>query len=107
MRQFHEKYAFVLCAVNQLPPFDAELDWPKVIEGVAMHSYLDWMRSAYWITATFCPAASVPAGFTPEGLSVGVQVVGRRHDDFGVLQLAHAFEQATRFAARRPAIAES
>ncbi|HEX9144190.1 MAG TPA: amidase family protein, partial [Candidatus Binatia bacterium] len=105
MRRFHERYQFILCAVNQVPPFDAKLDWPKEIEGVKMEHYIAWMKSAYWISATFCPAISVPAGFTVEGLPVGIQIVGRYRDDFGVLQLAHAFEQATGFGRRRPPIA--
>jgi amidase len=88
--------------VNQVPPFDAALDWPKEIDGVAMDGYIAWMRSAYWITVTFRPAISVPAGFTPEGLPVGIQIVGRHRDDLGVLQIAHAFEQATGFGRRRP-----
>jgi len=64
-----------------------------------------WMKSAYWITTTFCPAISVPAGLTPEGLPVGIQIVGRHRDDFGVLQIAHAFEQATGISQKHPAIA--
>lgn len=103
-RRFQEKYEFLVCAVNQVPPFDATLDWPKEIEGVAMEHYIAWMKSAYWITPTFCPAISVPAGFTGDGLPVGVQIVGRYRDDLGVLQLAHAVEQATGFAKRRPAL---
>ena len=39
------------------------------------------------------PAVSVPAGFTPDGLPVGLQIVGRRFDDVGVLRLARAFER--------------
>ena len=70
-----------------------------------MDHYIAWMKSAYWITATFRPAISVPAGFTPEGLPVGIQIVGRYRDDLSVLQLAHAFEQATGFGKTRPAIA--
>lgn len=104
MRRFQERYEFLLCAVNQVPPFDATMDWPRVIDGVEMGHYIAWMKSAYWITATFCPSASVPAGFTPEGLPVGIQIVGRHRDDFGVLQIAHAFEQATGIGRRRPAI---
>ena len=50
------------------------------------------------------PAASVPAGFTPEGLPVGIQIVGRNKGDFSVLQMAHAFEQATGFGKKRPGI---
>ena len=105
MRRFQEKYEFLACAVNQVPPFDATLDWPHEIEGVPMETYVAWMKSAYWITVTFRPALSVPAGFTPEGLPVGLQIVGRHRDDFGVLQMGHAFEQATGFGRRRPAIA--
>jgi amidase len=103
--QFFERYAFLVCAVNQLPPFDAELDWPKSIEGVAMDDYLGWMRSAYWITTTLGPALSVPAGFTAQGLPVGIQIVGARSRDLAVLQLGYAFERATRFGERRPPLA--
>lgn len=106
VRRFEEKYEFTICAVNQLPPFDAALDWPKTIDGVAMEHYVSWMKSAYWISTTFRPAISVPAGFTPDGLPVGVQIVGRYRDDFGVLQIGHAFEQATGVGKKRPAISE-
>ena len=105
MRRFQESYPFLLCAVSQVPPFEATLAWPTAIDGVAMPHYIAWMQSAYWITTTFCPAISVPAGFTPEGLPVGLQIVGRYRDDFGVLQLAHAFESASGIGRRRPPIA--
>lgn len=105
MRVFQEKYEFVLCAVNQLPPFDAALDWPKEIGTVKMTHYIEWMQSACLITVTGCPAISVPAGFTPDGLPVGLQLVGRYRADFDVLQAAHAFEQATHVGKKRPAIA--
>ncbi|MEQ1757218.1 MAG: amidase [Vicinamibacterales bacterium] len=103
MRRFQAQYEFILCTVSQLPPFDATLDWPHTIDGVPMDHYVAWMKSAYWISATLRPAISVPAGFTPEGLPVGLQIVGRHRDDLAVLQLAYAFEQATQFGRRRPA----
>jgi amidase len=106
MRMFQEKYEFFLCAVNQVPPFDATVRWPQEIEGVNMEHYIAWMKSAYWITPTFCPAISVPAGFTADGLPVGIQIVGRHRNDFGVLQIAHAFEQATGFGNKRPEITQ-
>ena len=104
MRRFHERFEFLICAVNQVPPFDASIDWPHEIEGVRMDNYIAWMKSAYWISATFGPAISVPAGFTTDGLPVGVQIAGRRGDDRGVLQLAYAFEQVTRCGRRRPSL---
>ena len=103
-RRFLERYEFLVCTVNQVAPFDAAISWPREIEGVLMENYLSWMKSAYWITATFCPAISVPAGFTADGLPVGIQIVGRYRDDLGVLQIAHAFEQVTGVGKRRPAI---
>jgi amidase len=105
MRVFHQKYEFLLCAVNQVPPFDAKLDWPKEIAGVKMNHYVGWMRSAYWITTTAGPAISVPAGFTPDGLPVGIQLASRYRADFELLRFAHMFEQATNAGKRRPAIA--
>lgn len=102
MRRFQDTYPFMLSAVNQVPPFDASIHWPTEVEGVTMQHYIAWMKSAYWITTTFRPAISVPAGFTSDGLPVGVQIVGRYRDDLGVLQLAHAFETATGVGKRRP-----
>jgi amidase len=102
MRAFLEKYEFLVCPVNQLPPYPVEIEWPREIAGTRLENYLDWMKSCYYITITSHPAISVPAGFTPEGLPVGIQIVGRYRDDFGVLQRAHAFEQANPIFTRRP-----
>jgi amidase len=106
MRRFLDDYEFLLCPVNQLAPFPVEVEWPREIAGKPMGNYLDWMKSCYYVTITSHPAISVPTGFTPEGLPVGLQIVGRYRDDFGVLQLAHAFEQAAPYWKRRPALPE-
>jgi amidase len=105
MRRFLEKYEFLVCPVNQLPPFPVAEEWPREVGGVRMTNYLDWMKSCYYVTITSHPAISVPAGFTEGNLPVGIQIVGRYRDDFGVLQLAHAFEQATQAWKRRPPLA--
>ena len=102
MRAFQEKYEFLICAVNQVPPFDASEPWPRSIEGVEMENYIAWMKTAYWISTTCRPAISVPAGFTDDGLPVGIQIVGRYRDDLNVLKAGHAFEQATAVGKRRP-----
>jgi amidase len=105
MRLFLERYEFLLCPVNQLPPFPAEQEYPTAIGGELMTNYLDWMKSCYYITITSHPAISVPAGFTRDNLPVGIQIVGRYRADFSVLQLAHAFEQETQSWRRRPGVA--
>jgi amidase len=105
MRAFLERYEFLLAPVSQLPPFPVKTEYPTEIAGVKLDNYLDWMKSCYYITITSHPAISVPAGFTTDGLPVGLQIVGRYRDDFGVLQLAHAFEAETHIWKRRPPLA--
>jgi amidase len=106
MHDFMETYEFLVCPVNQVPPFDITTEYVTEIEGVRLETYIDWMRSCSWITVTGHPAISVPCGFTPEGLPVGIQIVGRYHDEVGVLQLAKAFESVTGLWRRRPPVVE-
>jgi amidase len=75
-------------------PFDVRDPFVREINGVPMASYIDWMRSCYYISTIGYPAISVPCGFRADGLPVGLQIVGCEGDDWGVLQLAHAFERA-------------
>jgi amidase len=105
VRQFMETHEFLIMPVSQVPPFDVKQPYITEINGIKMQTYIDWMKSCYYITVTGLPAISVPGGFTPEGLPVGIQIVGRHQDDFGVLQLAHAFEQTTGHWKRRPPVA--
>ncbi len=102
---FLEKYDYFVLPTTQVPPFDVTTPYPTEISGVKFESYIDWMKSCWYISATANPAASVPAGFTPEGLPIGIQIVGRHNADFSVLQMAHAFEEATGFGKKHPAIA--
>lgn len=92
-RAFFERYEFLALPVSQVPPFDIGVEYPTEIAGVPMRTYTDWMSSCAWVSLLGCPAVSVPAGETSEGLPVGLQIVGRPRDDFGVLQLAHALER--------------
>jgi amidase len=101
---FKNEFDFFVLPVNQVLPFDVNTHYPKEIAGVQMENYIAWMKSAYYISVTGNPAISVPCAFSASGLPIGMQIVGRYHDDWGVLQLAYAFEQATNIAARRPSI---
>ena len=103
-RLFFERYTYYILPVTQVEPFDVDTPYPTEIAGTAMSSYVDWMRSCWYVTFMSNPAISVPAGFSATGLPVGLQIVGRHRDEFSVLQLAHAFEQATRHGRRRPSV---
>jgi amidase len=102
MHRFMQTYEFIVFPVNQVPPFPIEQQYVSEIDGVKMDSYIDWVRSCYYISATTNPAISVPCGFTDDGLPVGMQLVGRNRGEFDLLQIAHAFEQATNFGLHRP-----
>ena len=107
MRKFLERFEFLALPTNQVLPFSVDDEYPREIAGRPMTNYLEWMKSCYAITMTAHPAASVPAGFAAgdPALPVGLQLVGRYRDDFGVLQLAHAFERETGAAKVRPPLA--
>jgi amidase len=102
--EFFQKYEYFVLPVTQVEPFDSTTEYPTSIAGVAMPTYIDWMRSCWYVTFMSNPAISVPAGFSASGLPVGLQIVGRHRGDWSVLQMAHAFEQATRHGERRPAV---
>lgn len=103
-RVFFESFDVLVMPVSQVPPFDAEYEYPTQINGRAQETYLDWMRSAYFITVTGCPAISVPFGFTDDGLPVGVQIVAAQRQERQLLEVAHAFEALTGAGQRRPAL---
>ena len=101
---FKSEYDFFILPVNQVLPFDVNTHFPQEIAGVKMENYLAWMKSAYYISTAGNPAMSVPCAFSSSGLPIGMQIVGRHHDDWGVLQLGYAFEQATNIGKRRPVV---
>ncbi len=105
IRGFLAEHHYLVTVVTQVLPWPVEQLWATQIDGQATNSYLDSMRSTYWFTLTGLPAISVPAGFTDDGLPVGVQIVGPPGDDLGVLQLAAAVEGSLATGTRRPEIA--
>jgi len=94
MRVFFESYDVLVLPVSQVPPFPADQEFPTSINGRPMETYLDWMRAAYFITVTGCPAISVPFATTAGGLPVGIQIVAAHGRDRYLLEVAAAFEAA-------------
>ncbi|MFY0408549.1 amidase [Solicola sp. PLA-1-18] len=104
MRRFFADHDVLALPVSQVPPFSADEEYPSHINGREQATYLDWMRSAYFVTVTGCPAISVPAGFTAEGWPVGIQLVARHGGEAALLSVAHAFEQLTGHGRVRPTL---
>ena len=90
-----ERYDFVVAPSAQVFPFDSSVHWPREIDGHPMDTYHRWMETVVPWTMSGHPVAAVPAGFDRRGLPTGIQLIGRRHDDHGVLQLAQAYETAS------------
>ena len=105
MRAFLEEHDVLALPVAQVVPFPVEVEWPREVAGTPMPHYVAWLRSCSRITVVGCPAIALPGGFTPEGLPVGLQLVGRPGGEQALLRVAHAFEQATRHGLRRPPVA--
>jgi len=104
MRALLERYDALALPASQVAPFPVEREWVAEIAGVTMGSYLEWMRTCSRITMTAHPAMSIPAGFTPQGLPVGLQLVGRHRGELALLRLAAGIEQATAVGQRAPAL---
>jgi amidase len=103
---FFDRYDVLLAPVSQVAAFPVVLPWPTTIEGVVQDNYLDWMAACYLLSPLGVPAISVPAGFTPDGLPVGLQIVTRARTESALLRVAAAFEAATGHAHVAPDLPE-
>jgi amidase len=105
MRAFFDRHDYLACPVTQVEPFPIEQEYATEIDGVPMGSYIEWMRSNSRISATLCPAISVPVGFTRTGLPVGLQLVARPFGERALLEVAHALELHAGLGDRIPPLA--
>jgi amidase len=108
VRRFFERYDFIIAPTAQVFPFDVALHWPREIAGRKMQTYHEWMKAVLFITLSGSPALAVPAGFSDQGLPMGIQLIGPNREDFSVLQLAYAYESTLGTEHRRlPPLLES
>jgi amidase len=101
VRRFFEKYDFLIAPTAQVFPFDANVHWPMEIAGRKMETYHEWMKGTLPITMSGCPALAAPAGFSDQGLPIGIQIVAPNHAELSCLQLAHAYDAATNWVSKR------
>jgi amidase len=98
--KFFTEYDYFVVPTAQLFPFDANLDWPKVIAGQKMETYHEWMKGVLPVTMAGCPALAVPAGFSKEGLPIGIQIVAPNHRERSCLELAQSYDLATNWVTK-------
>lgn len=89
---FMAAHDFLLTPTTAAAAFEIDSDGPAQIAGVPVAPSA-WAPFSAFANLSGQPAVSVPAGFTRDGLPVGLQIVGRHQDDLGVLRLARAFER--------------
>jgi amidase len=102
VRRFFERYDYWILPTAQVFPFDAALDWPREIAGRPMETYHAWMKVALLVTLSGCPVLAAPAGFGPQGLPIGLQIVGPNRAERALLELAHAYDERTGWVAKCP-----
>lgn len=103
MWKLMSKYDLLLTPTLAAPPFALHTQGPEKIEGRIVPPF-QWLAFTYPINMTGQPAATVPAGFTKDGLPVGLQLIGRHLDDPTVLRAAAAYESARPWRDRWPAL---
>lgn len=102
LAKLFERYDFLLLPTAQVFPFDAQHAWPRLVGGREMDTYHRWMEVVIGPTLAGLPSMSIPVGFNPQGLPMGLQIIGPAQADRAVLQLAYAHEQLTQWVQRRP-----
>jgi amidase len=104
VRRFMERYELLVLPTVAVKPFPIEVPYPTELDGKPLDNYTQWFFLTYALSVTGLPVISVPAGFTRDGLPVGIQIVGRRRQEAAVLTAAAAFEAAAPWAGRIPPI---
>jgi amidase len=94
------RYDYLIMPTAQLFPFAVEETWPHRLGGQTMQTYHEWMKAVCMITMAGCPSLAAPAGFGPDGLPMGIQIVAPVHHEMDCLRLAYAYERANDWTAK-------
>jgi amidase len=104
VRRFFKTYDYFIVPTAQVFPFDVDSHWPREIADQKMETYHEWMKGVVLITMSGCPALAVPAGFSNQGLPIGIQIVGPNRAELSCLQLAYGYDMANRSTTRLPTL---
>ncbi len=99
---FFDNHDLLVCPAASIAPFPVEQRYVEEIDGQPCETYIDWFSITFALTMTSCPVLSLPCGFTPEGLPVGIQIVGKPRGEAALLRAAHHLEQILGIATQLP-----
>jgi aspartyl-tRNA(Asn)/glutamyl-tRNA(Gln) amidotransferase subunit A len=102
MRRFFDRHDVLVTPTTAVAAFPLTWDFPPEIAGRRLESQLDWYPFTYPFNLTGHPAVSVPCGWTPDGLPIGLQIVGPRFAEPVVLRVAATLEAIRPWRDRRP-----
>ena len=83
------------------PAFELNIPFPKKIDGKEVKAG-EWLSYTYPFNLSGHPAASIPCGWSSDGLPIGMQIIGKRFDEVKVLQVSKAFEELAPWQDKRP-----
>src|ERR1019366_4470602 len=93
---------YLIMPTAQVFAFDLNESWPRQIAGRRMETYHEWMKAVCLVSMSGCPSLAAPAGFNPQGRAMGLQIIAPVGREVDCLKLAHAYEAATGWVAKRP-----
>ena len=93
MRALFERFDHLLTPTMAVRPFPVEQNYPETVAGKVMKTYVDWLAPTFVLSLTGLPVASVPCGKDPDGMPVGMQIVGGPEGEEAVLALADVMQQ--------------
>ncbi|HUG56791.1 MAG TPA: amidase [Candidimonas sp.] len=91
-------YDYLILPSAQVFPFAAETHWPDRIGNQSMDTYHRWMQAVIPATMAGLPTLAAPAGFSPEGYPMGIQIMAAPWRESALLRLGHAYDQASGYA---------
>ncbi|TFG09045.1 MAG: amidase [Promethearchaeota archaeon] len=98
---FFKKYDILITPTTAIPAFELGMMFPPKINGIGV-SPTGWQPFTFPFNLTGFPAATIPCGWSREGVPIGMQIVGKRFDDLLVLQVSKVFEEIAPWQDKRP-----
>tara|TARA_B100000029_G_scaffold215460_1_gene213283 strand:+ start:469 stop:1884 length:1416 start_codon:yes stop_codon:yes gene_type:complete len=93
VKKFFNKYDILIAPSSMVPPFEKDIRWVKSVGKHHFDNYVSWLMTAAAISVSGCPSLALTAGFTKEGLPVGIQIIGKPYSDWNIIAFSNLIEK--------------